>query len=823
MEAVQLAVNVIFLHGRRVCAQLDGMLRYWNTLLEGDEWSDFLFVLLDPHEPALSAEMAAMHGNRCLRLSDAAKADAGQIIDAVMRGMLHSSEVFMQCLCEACDIEGLELVKALIQQMCHHFSGNDFRYQLFLLLSHEAARQGNQAAVCTELMDTHPHACYLVSTVNQMGASVPFETMLHAVYSEMYAVLKKKRTLMNNTRLYSIGCSSLNAGNRELTRILENTAAQQMLKRVDKPYSHEEAWETLTGRPMSTYSQAGLRMALSSWLNDLSSAEIRLPTPDELRTARVFACLYDRDATEIRQAVDRFYLLNTGTQEQMRSQAQQLAQKLETAMLSRMSVRLNAAGFPLDLLENVCGELRAMVEKGVHPSMVTLSDRPAMPWARHKYIDASCAAFEKAREEETRQRFALEIASALIPKLEALPAFVENAACIRDTLAKLCPDMGEINALRSKYPKFSASLDEAASNLTLQIADFLENRNKAVFLTSRDGKPREKELLELRDELMRMMEKDMPMPFQGTFWQALALECEGSGQLERFFDRFLTPGVRLFRSILDNPGHPDSVYLADAAFKDNPWVRYQTSVMLAHNDNIERIDLYLLTRDLQSYLQEQTSNYFCAMDSFSGGGFTTLGSTPPDSEPPAVSAGAQPVQEPSGPEPDQSHGLKVSRCGSGRYVLSWDWKRDEAAALVSISQGGRSLGKRVVTSAEYYSPVGNAALGVDITESLSVMGPIQVRITYDGVLYARATVAGRQLPVAFSHTVDRKGRLVYIFEGDPENIRKVVMRGTSNGREIYYPVYAATNQQTFTGVQSQLVPCVDPSEEYPSVYIQTKN
>ena len=67
MEAVQLAVNVIFLHGRRVCAQLDGMLRYWNTLLEGDEWSDFLFVLLDPHEPALSAEMAAMHGNRCLR------------------------------------------------------------------------------------------------------------------------------------------------------------------------------------------------------------------------------------------------------------------------------------------------------------------------------------------------------------------------------------------------------------------------------------------------------------------------------------------------------------------------------------------------------------------------------------------------------------------------------------------------------------------------------------------------------------------------------------------------------------------------------------
>lgn len=143
----------------------------------------------------------------------------------------------------------------------------------------------------------------------------------------MYAVLKKKRTLMNNTRLYSIGCSSLNAGNRELTRILENTAAQQMLKRVDKPYSHEEAWETLTGRPMSTYSQAGLRMALSSWLNDLSSAEIRLPTPDELRTARVFACLYDRDATEIRQAVDRFYLLNTGTQEQMRSQAQQLAQK----------------------------------------------------------------------------------------------------------------------------------------------------------------------------------------------------------------------------------------------------------------------------------------------------------------------------------------------------------------------------------------------------------------------------------------------------------------------------------------------------------------
>ena len=104
-----MAVNVIFLHGRRVCAQLDGMLRYWNTLLEGDEWSDFLFVLLDPHEPALSAEMAAMHGNRCLRLSDAAKADAGQIIDAVMRGMLHSSEVFMQCLCEACDIEGLEL------------------------------------------------------------------------------------------------------------------------------------------------------------------------------------------------------------------------------------------------------------------------------------------------------------------------------------------------------------------------------------------------------------------------------------------------------------------------------------------------------------------------------------------------------------------------------------------------------------------------------------------------------------------------------------------------------------------------------------------
>lgn len=115
-----------------------------------------------------------------------------------------------------------------------------------------------------------------------------------------------------------------------------------------------------------------------------------------------------------------------------------------------MSVRLNAAGFPLDLLENVCGELRAMVEKGVHPSMVTLSDRPAMPWARHKYIDASCAAFEKAREEETRQRFALEIASALIPKLEALPAFVENAACIRDTLVKLCPDMGEVNALRNQ-------------------------------------------------------------------------------------------------------------------------------------------------------------------------------------------------------------------------------------------------------------------------------------------------------------------------------------------------------------------------------------
>lgn len=818
-----MAVNVIFLHGRRVCVQLDEMLRYWNTLLDGNEWSDFLFVVLDPHQPVLSADMAAMHGNRCLWLSDATNADAGQIIDAVMRGMIHSSTVFMQCLCEACDTEGLELAKALIQQMCGHFVGNDFHYQLFLLLSHEAARQSNQAAVCTDLMDTHPDACYLVSTVNQMGASIPFETMLHAVYSEMYAVLKGKRVLINNSRLYSIGCSSLNADNRELTSILENAAARQMLKRLDKPYLHEEAWETLTGRSMSTYSQAGLRTALVNWLNDLSSGEIRLPSPEELRTARVFACLYDRDTTEIRQAVERFYLLNTGTQEQMRRQAQQLVQKLETAMLSRLSMRLNAASFPLDLLENVLDELRAMVEEGVHPSAVTLPGRPAMPWAHRKYIDESCAAFEKAREEETCRRFALEIATALIPRLEALPTFVENAARIRDALIKLCPDMGEVNALRNKYPKFSASLDEAASALSLQIADALENRAKPAFLTSREGKPREKELLGLRDELMRMMEKDMPMAFQGSFWQALALECEGNGQLERFFDRFLTPGVRLFRSISDSPKQPDSVYLADTSFKDNPWVRDQTSVMLAHNDNIERIDLYLLTQSLQSYIQDQTSNYFCAMDSFSGGGFTTLGSAASVFEAPEGSADEQPAAEPPCPASGQSHGLKVLRCAGGRYVLSWDWKRDEAAALLSLSQGGRPLGKRVVTSAEYYSPVGNAALGVDITESLSAMGPIQVRISYDGALYAQATVSGRQLPVVFSHTMDRKGRLVYTLEGEPESIRKVVMRGFSNGRDVYYPVYAATNQQSFTGVQSQLVPCVDPSEEYPSIYIQARN
>ena len=282
----------------------------------------------------------------------------------------------------------------------------------------------------------------------------------------------------------------------------------------------------------------------------------------------------------------------------------------------------------------------------------------------------------------------------------------------------------------------------------------------------------------------------------------------------------------MFHYIHDMPGVPDSVYLADNAFADNPWVLNKTGVMIANNDNIERIDVYPLDAKLTEYLQDAHSSYFAqeAHVTSAANGWKMIGGQLPVQS--SVQSVRQAEQEAEAPQEEQKNPMHISigRNSEGRYVLTWDWKPGAAAATITLYGGGQRLFSRVVTNAEYSMSVGSSPQGVDVTTALSGVGFVQVSVFYNGAPYAQAEVVGRQNRVVYSTDRDRSGKMVLTVEGAPGDICRTVVQCETEGRTLLYPLYALDDLQRYEGLSlpGNFRLIASPMEKYPYVFAVQK-
>ncbi len=830
------SVNVVLLYGREACAGFGELLTYWDAMLSDADWAKFIFVILDENKPNLPKSVASKVGNSCLWSRKPGIADVSEIVSQIMIKMALAPAVLLQCMCSVSPSDcavGIDAPISVVMQLKKHFETVKFEHLLYLLLANAPELRLAQRKLTDNMLATKPTAAYMVTTVNQYSASVPAATVMRAVHAEALANAANLRSLVGS--LYSLGYSTLNANNRELYELLAHKACQTLEEKSAETPTREDAWQTISGQRLDHWTDGSIKHSVKDWLKKLVDESVKpsLPDANARNTARILICAYNRPPEECKQLIKQFFMLNTGTRGQIRERMEKLAEETELAICRRLKTRINAGAFPTDVIDRLCEELDKQVQsepasQPIHLPKRTLRDS----LHRNGYIDKCCEMIERACEQELPLEYIPALASALKRRMLELKAFISNAKSLNTWVAdqRLPPDRFEM--ISSKYSRYDHALDEAFSSQTIELSGLL--RNNKIGLYQRNGFPVTDAFPKLRDSVIGLVTQSIPSQYQSSFYQALALEFSGDGQLDAFFSKYLTVGERMFNAINDAPGVSSSVYFADIAFTSNPWVKNQPNVHLVKNDNIERIDLYALHNPIDSYLSDPFSMYFA----FEGGerkeglnhddeAFQVLGGSQ------AVTPGevqtwhndgqsnAASQEHDANTEHDDSRHLAIERNTDGQYVLTWDWKQMADSASIHLFQNGRSIGLMTVKSVQYNAPVGSSPQGIDVSEYLKAVGPVEVWVQYNGVLYASETVAGRQNGVWYHAVRDnRDGTITLNVRGALSDIRKTVLRSFAGGRVVLYPMSAMATPQSYSGIRLpgewELTPT--PMEQYPTIY-----
>ena len=835
--------DVVILYGQNACSRFGNMLDYWNNLWSIEQWKEVYFILVAPSVswPKPPEDIRHVLRPNCWHVPPFADPQLEQgcpenIIKRIKAGRIH-----IHCVCADFDTRAaaadapLSLLRAIQQA----FTLGVVSESLYLMLSEDVAAREAQRQFVTALQndykDLHAYP-YLIGTTMANGTPVGAGSSWRAVMSEIAVGVNGTRALIDR-KLYSLGYASLNADDSELRCMRELLVCECLLKRCTQPITVAEAWQLLTTdpHPPQSLDVAAVSTRVSEWLKFLAAQQMSLPTAQECKNLRILAGVYDQKSMRISSAVERFYRVNQGAATKRQMKVEAFIGERMASVQARLLQRPNATEYPVELLDSIVAVLER--QKNSKPMIGTLVFPTQKMMEGHTaYVDRCCELAQTHWQSVIQAETCVLCAHALIKALSALRAFVANAATLKRDLQAHCDPTAEMSVLQEKYPQYNAELAATVQYAGYELFSNAWLGSYAPLYTPQ-GVSMPGLVSTLIAEGERRLHDRMPVGFNGTFCDAINREFSDAALLDGFFNQYLSAGERMLYCPGDTPGAPISYYFVDDALKRSGWVGAHVGKhMIVHNDNIERLELYELGKDLAWYL-EDTNNAVLSRckqlppgppkvrswdeDERDASGDTSRVDEQHVSDNTAAFPITEEAASPGSSDADatapEDHHLAL-QCVDGAYMLTWDWAHGMTDGVaVRIESPGRPPLCLACTAAEYNA---NMPQGLNVGTKLP-FGRVGVSVFYKGMLYARKDLPGRRNLVRYRLLPAKSGQVLEL-QGASEDVVKLVLQCVNSaGRIVLYPLYPQTAEglHSYSGLhlggECEVVP--SPEEEYPTV------
>jgi hypothetical protein len=789
----------IILYGSEACARFGALVEYFNGILELPAWNQYLFVLIDHQpvpQPSLPPEKSAILLHNCWQLDINTLPGVGKPVEMIaeLRNRINRGVVLLQCVFAAYEDmpSPPDALLTWLDSVQHDFTPGATRTIAYTLLRDNAdayARQNDWAQAFNNRAQGFPYL-YLLGDHASDASSVSSANLWHAICGELLANSVTSRTLTGG--LFSLGLSTLNANNGELTAIRRDYLSQLLREQSSRLITRQEAWELFTRTQSHCPEPDGpnLELALKTWLDNLVARQTVLPSEVERNNLRLFAGFPQADLSVLEKGINSFYTVNNGTKEASEQAATRFAGQYVQGILDTLSLRYNASRFPLPLLSQIEDALVRLAATPVRAySPVIPPKRGLLPRAKRAQLAKRCLAIEAECERMVLSEQLRCYAAAFKTALGSIRVFVKNASELGSSLEKDRVAGGAVDELVQKYKQYSSI-----------VRDTVETRGDRLLLGAPqnvlfapDGKPDMECWRQLLDYGTEALLRTLPAECAGSFCQTLLWECTAHEGLNQFFGNYLRESKRILLEDSDITGTSQPQYFADVALAGHPWFsKSQKETVVAHNDNVERVDLFPLMKNLSWYIQH--NRYFMPVSQTA---VATSGLTRPwESDtvaPPAgfasgVPTGIPPKVTDEPPEEAGDHRLSIM-IENGRHVLVWEWESGVESAVISVYSKTHRVINIVRTVEEFNASIGDLPNGVDVTEGLPY-GPVRVEIRSSRGLYATKVLTGKKNEVCY-HFETLRGRLTLVAEGAPTDLAKLALnvpRPASIGKALYYPL-----------------------------------
>ena len=507
----------------------------------------------------------------------------------------------------------------------------------------------------------------------------------------------------------------------------------------------QDAWELLTQHavPFPGVENGGLFPAVKTWLDQIVVQQSVFPTETERKNNRVFAGLYQKSKSpmEIQKSIERFYHYNCGQKEVVEQNQAHFVQTFQSEIFARLSGRLDAGAFPMKLIDAMENELNTIQSIPVQLSIPTWESKGLFASVT-EHVNQQCEATEEVLHRYYQALQRKRYAESVRDILNSVSAFVSNAKALPGELDKMLRQLHTPQHLEEKYGKYFA-----------QVLHTINQKRGKLFIGASGQKYFDALGLTLAEEWWAIIRQtaagigdNLPAECRGTFCKIIEWEYNSNEGLNSFFNNYLASSRRMLKENFDTPGSAQSLYIMDSAFAVHHWAKEnKKSIINANNDNVERIDLFVLQKDLPWYIEN--NRYFQGSDAQQDDAQGPVPLFDGHSVPIAdIRADTQKsfAQEPAGESLQNAD--KHSICihfMHNRYVLTWDWEAGADHAVVMISQP-QGVNRSIPCSIQdFNAPVGGVPNGIDITDSLPY-GKVSIEIRSQNGTYAKRDVSGKK-------------------------------------------------------------------------------
>lgn len=603
--------NVVVFFGGDSCERLASMLRYMSLTLGDSGWQRFLFVLATPGPMGvaqLPQDIPKEARERCRNGSGDENSIIYRETAEAIHGMYSDGRFNLHLICDdfASGVFSPQAPAKLVE-ILRGATGLDPAVYFYLCLQKDeqaVSRQHDLAArLCEDSALSHA-LVYLLSKERDDNSLTSRETIWRALTCEILTVSANVHRVVPS-RVCSLGYVSLNADEKELYNLRRQHLLEYIREQCGQSYPETQAWLDLLGTEAPDYpvGDTELREALRSWL--LARIEQDLPkmTSAQLDNFRILSgALRFKEPGDLFQFAERFFKLNlhSPNASQERAEPQHVsAQKYLLALMRRLCARPNLADFPGIVLKRMLDALWVLHnERSVR--MAPMYPQKGLLQARASYMQSCAALAEKEARRQLKEALVCNYALAYGEMFAYVQKLLKNSAPIRAVLDSLSIPVNLFRQLQEKYPSYN---EDIANRLPQRRAEL--TKGLRLYLPE-NAAPDVDGLREFIERGVQLLHEGLRPGFNSGFIDAIRTEFSSAQELPTFFNRYLDNKRRLFYNIYETLGTPSGIIFADSNLEQLDWRQLSSAkVFFVNNDNVERLDFFLLNKPLKEYLTVQ--------------------------------------------------------------------------------------------------------------------------------------------------------------------------------------------------------------------------